>query len=420
MMQEHKLTRHADDRWSRTEGFGVPARRAGIVVHDLERAEGPGWADTSRLTLELIGWIGCCALVTCVIATFHLAIVAAPSGDANAIERSNAAAFATRALAPQRALEQVARGATHGGGSAADQIPPAAKEEQQVLAASAAAAVTGVAASLAAKAGSGQPFRDTAMSGAACPRCPELVAVPAGRFVMGASTDDAWREEWQKEAEGPPVEVVIGEPFAVGRFAVSFEEWDACVDDGGCAGFKPADNGWGRGNRPVINISWDNAASYVAWLSRKTGRPYRLLSETEREYVTRAGTTTPFWFGSGPSAGLANYLPGPEAGELPGAAFREKTVPVNSFDPNPWGLYNVHGNVWDWTADCWNANHSGHRGDGAARTTGECSHRVLRGGSWLNLPKFIRSAARNRVASDFRYKTIGFRVARSLGAGAPQ
>ena len=99
----------------------------------------------------------------------------------------------------------------------------------------------------------------------------------------------------------------FAKPFAVGRFAITFEEWDACVADGGCNGHRPSDEGWGRGRRPVINVSWDDAKAYVAWLSRKTGKSYRLLTEAEREYVARAGTTTPFWWGSSISTGQANY-----------------------------------------------------------------------------------------------------------------
>jgi formylglycine-generating enzyme required for sulfatase activity len=229
--------------------------------------------------------------------------------------------------------------------------------------------------------------------------------------MFGAPPGDSWQEDWQKEAEGPLTPVTIAHPFAVSRYAISFDEWDACVEDGGCAGFKPDDNGWGRSNRPVINVSWENASAYVAWLSKKTGKSYRLLSEAEREYVTRAGTTTAFWFGASLSPKQAHYLQG--ANENVNSIFRERPAPVNAFEANPWGLYNVHGNVWDWTADCWNANHAGHPGDGSPRTTGDCSHRVLKGGSWLNLPKFVRAAARNRVSGHFRYKTISFRVART-------
>jgi formylglycine-generating enzyme required for sulfatase activity len=216
--------------------------------------------------------------------------------------------------------------------------------------------------------------------------------------------------------------VTIAKPFAVGIYAVTFDEWDACVSDGGCDGYRPSDNGWGRGMRPVINVSWDDAKRYIAWLSNKTGKVYRLLSETEREYVTRAGTTTAFWWGSaalrrtyqptsGPYQPMAtnSYVQGGSFAE-----FRKKTVPVDSYDPNPWGLYNVHGNVWDWTDDCWNASNRGNPGDGSARTSGDCGKRVLRGGSWSEIPEDRRAASRSRDSSTVRNDDHGFRVARTL------
>jgi formylglycine-generating enzyme required for sulfatase activity len=137
-----------------------------------------------------------------------------------------------------------------------------------------------------------------------CPDCPEMVVVPAGSFSMGSPVSEPKRNSWEEQ-----VPVSIPTPFVVGRFAVSFDEWDACIADGGCNGYNPSDQGWGRGSRPVINVSWDDAKAYASWLSRKTGKTYRLLSEAEREYVTRAGTTTPFWWGSSISTKQANYKP---------------------------------------------------------------------------------------------------------------
>ena len=189
--------------------------------------------------------------------------------------------------------------------------------------------------------------------------------------------------------------------FAVGKFAVTFEEWDACVADGGCNGYRPGDEGWGRGRRPVIHVKWDDAQAYVAWLSRKTGKGYRLLSEAEREYVTRAGTTTPFWTGSTISKNQANFS-------------TNKTVPVGSFQPNPFGFYQVHGNVLEWTEDCWNGNYNGALTYGSAWTSGDCISRVLRGGSWVSGPLGLRAADRYKGTSDFRYSFIGLRVARTL------
>src|SRR5262249_50892071 len=164
--------------------------------------------------------------------------------------------------------------------------------------------------------------------------------------------------------------------------AVTFDEWDACVQDGGCRGYAPADQGWGRGRRPVINVSWDDAKAYVTWLSGKTGRSYRLPSEAEREYVTRAGTTTPFWWGSSISLREANYNGTVAYAGGPTGESRQGTVPVDSFEPNPWGLYQVHGNVFEWVEDCWQAGYADAPPDGSARTPAGCQDRVIRGGSW--------------------------------------
>ena len=160
-------------------------------------------------------------------------------------------------------------------------------------------------------------------------------------------------EKERNSDEGPQHRVTFARQFAVGKFAVTFDEWDACVGDGGCNGHRPEDEGWGRGKRPVINVNWDDAKAYVAWLSRKTGKTYRLLSEAEREYVARAGTTTPFWWGSTISTSQANYDGNSTYGSGSKGEYRQKTVPVDSFQPNPWGLYQVHGNVWEWTEDCY-------------------------------------------------------------------
>src|SRR5262249_30260931 len=155
-------------------------------------------------------------------------------------------------------------------------------------------------------------------------------------------------EEGRFSDEGPQHEVRILRPFAVGRFAVTFDEWDACMADGGCNGYRPEDQGWGRGRRPVINVSWHGAQAYVAWLSRKTGQGYRLLTEAEWEYAARAGTTTPFWWGSAISADQANYDGSYVYRNGPKGEYRRQTVEVDSFRPNDWGLYQVHGNVWEW------------------------------------------------------------------------
>jgi formylglycine-generating enzyme required for sulfatase activity len=249
---------------------------------------------------------------------------------------------------------------------------------------------------------------------------PEMVVVPPGEFKMGSSEAEiaALKKEYSSDwfdCEGPQRAVKITSAFALGRFAVTFDEWDAAVADGGCNGYRPSDQGWGRGRRPVINVNFDDAMAYVAWLSRKTGKAYRLLSEAEREYVTRAGTTTPFWWGKTISTAQANYdgdytFGGGQKGE-----YRQQTVPVDSFEPNPWGLYNVHGNIWEWCEDIWHHNYEGGANNGSARLQGgDPSSRVVRGGSWHINPRFLRAAARGWVPSDVRGSLLGFRLARTL------
>ncbi len=240
---------------------------------------------------------------------------------------------------------------------------------------------------------------------------PEMVVVPAGSYTMGSPANEPQRYDNETQ-----VKVTIPAPFAVGRFAVTFAEWDACVADGGCGGYKPGDERWGRGKHPVINVNWDDAQAYVAWLSQKTGHAYRLLSEAEWEYAARAGTTTPFWWGTAIMPAQANYdgSVDPYAGGGSKGEYRQRTVPVDSFQANPWGLYNVHGNVWEWSEDWWNDSNSGNPGDGTARLSGDGSRRVLRGGSWFNLPLNLRSAYRIRFTTDYRFNLHGFRVGRTL------
>ena len=234
-----------------------------------------------------------------------------------------------------------------------------------------------------------------------CDDCPELVVVPAGSFKMGSPEWEAGR----LDDEGPVHWVRIERPFAVGVYEVTFAEWDACVSGGGCGGYRPGDEGWGRGNRPVINVSWKDARSYVGWLSEETGEEYRLLSESEWEYVARGGTRTPFHTGETISTEQANY-------DLNNWG----TVAVGSFDANGYGLHDVHGNVWEWVEDCWNSSYRGREApaDGSAWESGDCSRRVLRGGSWLNSPWILRSARRLRFDSGHRNYNAGFRVGRTL------
>ena len=256
----------------------------------------------------------------------------------------------------------------------------------------------------------GRVFRD-------CEVCPEMVVVPAGSFTMGSPAS----EEDRYEQEGPQHRVTIGRPFAVGKYEVTFAEWESCLDGGGCSGYTPSDEGWGRGGRPVANVSWNDAQSYVAWLSRKTGKRYRLLSESEWEYAARAGTTGPFHFGETISTNQANYDGSSiyndyNTYDMTGAGvYRENTVPVGSFPPNGFGLHDMHGNVFEWVEDCWHDSYFRAPSDGRAWITGgDCTKRMSRGGAWAAEPENTRSAVRARNTRNSRDSFQGFRVARTL------
>ena len=248
----------------------------------------------------------------------------------------------------------------------------------------------------------GETFRD-------CDACPEMVVVPAGRFMMGAPESEAL--SWDDER---PVHEVTVSSFAVGVYEVTFDEWDACVADGGCGGYQPSAEGWGKGRRPVIDVSWDDAQRYVEWLSSRTGERYRLPSESEWEYAARAGTTTPFHTGETITTEQANY----DGREYdPSSLYRRQTVPVGSFDANAFGLHDVHGNVWEWVQDCWNDGRYGYweaPADGSAWLIGDCGTRVLRGGSWNDVPSDLRAANRDGNSAGARNDDVGFRVARTL------
>ena len=258
-----------------------------------------------------------------------------------------------------------------------------------------------------------------------CAECPEMVVVPAGSFTIGSPESErvpiavayvkyGMVPSPPLSSEGPQHKVTIAHSIAAGRFPVTFDEWDACVDDGGCNGYRPSDEGWGRDSRPVINVSWDDAQTYVVWLSRKTGKRYRLLSEAEREYITRAMTTTPFWWGSSLSTKQANYNGTRTYGDQPTGENRQQTLPVSSFSPNPWGFYQVHGNSYDWVEDCWHEDYFGAPVDGSAWTSENCKGHVVRGGSWTSFPSTIRSSNRVWFPTNFRSSNHGFRVARTF------
>ena len=239
---------------------------------------------------------------------------------------------------------------------------------------------------------------DGVLVGRDCPECPEMVVVPAGTYRMG---DDTW---------GPIHEVTIGAPFAVGRYEVTFAEWDACARDGGCPRGEgiAEDRGWGRGRRPVIKVSWDDAQRYVQWLSRKTGKAYRLPSESEWEYAARAGTQTVYSWGDEIGVNRANCRGCGSQWDGDG------TAPVGSFGANAWGLHDMHGNVFEWVEDCWNSSYAGAPADGSAWLAGDCTGRVLRGGSWSDEPSYLRAADRVWDSTGIRDDFNGFRVARTL------
>jgi formylglycine-generating enzyme required for sulfatase activity len=245
-----------------------------------------------------------------------------------------------------------------------------------------------------------------------CEPCPEMVVVPAGQFMMGARED----ETGSTADERPQHQVNFTQSFGVARFPVTLSEWDACAAARGCS-YRPSDQSWGRGTQPVINILWDDAREYVAWLSRTTARTYRLLSESEREYVARAGTTTAYWWGDQFEPAQANSAPGNRLlfSASTGDIARPRTMPVRSFAPNPWGLYQVHGNVYDWVEDCWHENYDGAPSDGSAWLSGNCDRHVLRGGAFSRNMQTARSAARIWSGSSNRIIYMSVRVARTLG-----
>lgn len=237
----------------------------------------------------------------------------------------------------------------------------------------------------------GRRFRD-------CDACPEMIEVPIGSYVMGSIGEEVggFVDEW------PTHRVRIRYRLAVGVYEVTFGEWDACVVAGACDRNVADDEGWGRGRRPV-NVSWENAQKFLEWLGTETGEEYRLPSEAEWEYVARAGTTTRYHFGDEISKRQANY-----GGNV------DKAVLVGSYPANAFGLHDVHGNVWEWVADCWNDSYFDAPSDGSAWMTGDCGQRVVRGGSWVNDAGTLRSALRYSLENGYWSNGVGFRVARTI------
>lgn len=227
-----------------------------------------------------------------------------------------------------------------------------------------------------------------------CPECPEMVVIPSGTFYMGSPEDEPDRGD----GEMVSTEVEMPVRFAIGKFEVTFEEWDACVSAGGCS-HKAADNSWGRGRRPVMDVSWGDALEYVAWLSKRTGETYRLPTDAEWEYAARAGETHAYMTGVRITLEQANHV-----GTVPEDPWFGQTRAVGSYPANAFGLYDVHGNVSEWTSRCFVQLGTGDR---------VCAP-TPRGGSWYDYAFALRFAARGYQAADVRENTTGLRVVRKL------
>jgi formylglycine-generating enzyme required for sulfatase activity len=234
-----------------------------------------------------------------------------------------------------------------------------------------------------------------------CAECPEMIVVPAGSFMMGSPATEADRNN----NEGPLHRVTIARPFAVSKFTVTSKEWQVCVQQRGCR--DDADDGWGD-LYPVTGPAWNDAQSYLTWLSKLTGKAYRMLSEAEYEYATRAGTRTAYPWGDKISTGNANcYACGTQWDN-------KKPAPVGSFAPNRFGLYDMVGNVQSFVEDCYHDSYTGAPMDGSSWTIGDCRSRVVRGGSFARNGTELRSAARQEHGTIDRYPNLGFRVTRAL------
>ena len=241
----------------------------------------------------------------------------------------------------------------------------------------------------------GSSFRDTLRSGG---QGPEMVVIPAGRFHMGCvSGRDC------KDIEKPVHEVMIGRPFAMSKYEVTFKDYDKFT-----AQDKVDDEGWGRGPQPIINISWDDAAEYAEWLSAQTGKRYRLPTEAEWEYAARAGTTTEYFWGNDIGENRAN-CDDDSCGDWWG-----NTAPVGSFQANAWGLHDMHGNVWEWVQDCWNDSYTDAPTDGSAWMSGDCGQRAGRGGACVNWSSMLRSSNRAGFRRTTRIYSVGFRLVQDL------
>ena len=247
----------------------------------------------------------------------------------------------------------------------------------------------------------GQVFRDRMKNGT---DGPEMIVIPSGKFRMGDIQAKGLKDEQ------PVHEVDIRRPFAVGQYEITFDQYDEFVRATGRQ--QPDDEGFGRGRRPVIRVSWNEAVEYAAWLSKQTGRRYRLPTEAEWEYAARGGTETAYWWGNEMKPGLANCI---GCGTRPED---RQTAPVGSFKPNPFGLFDTAGNVREWVQDCWHDNYQGAPSDGSAwekDQNGNCNGRVHRGGAFRSVNKEnIRSSSRQMYRAGARPDHVGFRLVREI------
>ncbi|EUC13158.1 UNVERIFIED_ORG: formylglycine-generating enzyme required for sulfatase activity [Burkholderia sp. CF145] len=230
-----------------------------------------------------------------------------------------------------------------------------------------------------------------------CAACPVMVSLPAGSFTMGSNADPS---------EKPPHHVTISAPFAIGRYEVTVEQWNACADVNGCPKLSPENNS--VKNAPARDLSWDDAQAYVKWLSKVTGKAYRLPTEAEWEYADRAGTTTKYWWGDQMRKGMANCK---DCGD---PYHKEAPEPVGTFAANPNGLYDMNGGVWEWVSDCWHNSYQGAPNDGRAWDAPACNMRVIRGGSWREGNDYMLSSTRFKYSQSVRQSQDGFRVVKEL------
>jgi len=234
----------------------------------------------------------------------------------------------------------------------------------------------------------------------------DWVAIEGGSYLMGSPEDERDRFDNERQHE---VKVA---PFQILKTPVTFDMFDLFCHD--MKHIRPEDEGWGRGNLPVINLTYWSAMEYCFWLSERTADTIRLATEAEWEYACRAGTTTPFWTGSTITTDQANFDGNFTYGGSERGIKRGKTTPVDTFPPNPWGLHDMHGNVWEWCASIFDELYQGLEQENAGYDQTDLRERVVRGGSWYNVPSGIRSASRNKLSPNLHYLRVGFRIVREL------